>query len=258
MFIKYKISLVVSVFLIGIISASARVTVLGDLSHEMKAEPGDIYYGDILLSNTGDREEKIQIYQCDYFFYADGTTEYGEPGRIKRSNARWMTWQPEQLTLPPNEQSRVTYKITVPSADTLSGTYWSMLMVEPLIPGKKRSGVQPVFRYGIQIVTHIKNTGQVMIQFSNINNQFDSDTCRVSVDIENTGSLLIKPEVWIEIYNDEQLMNKIPGRHMRIYPGTSVRYHLNAPGMVPGCYQSVIIADCGDENLFGVRHTIKP
>jgi len=65
----------------------AGVTLIGGLSYEKEVQIDEIYQGSIVVRNNGDEFQEVKIYQTDYLFFCDGTNQYGEPGKIERSNA---------------------------------------------------------------------------------------------------------------------------------------------------------------------------
>ncbi len=110
--------------------AEAGVAIVGELIHEREATVGESYQGIIFVRNSSEQSQEIKVYQTDYLFFFDGRNIYGEPGRMERSNAKWISFSPKQLTIPANEVSQVNYTIDVPADETLVGTYWSILMIE--------------------------------------------------------------------------------------------------------------------------------
>ena len=113
-------------------TTEAGVSIIGGLSHQKKVNPGpgETYKGSILIKNTGTEPQEVKIYQTDYQFRFDGSNNYGPPGKLKRSNANWLSFNPHRLIIPPNDVLRVNYTVKVPDDPNLVGTYWSMLMVE--------------------------------------------------------------------------------------------------------------------------------
>ena len=48
--------------------AEAQINILGGLSHEKKARPGETYEGEIIIKNRGQGIAEVKIYQTDYLF----------------------------------------------------------------------------------------------------------------------------------------------------------------------------------------------
>ena len=70
--------------------AVAQVSIIGDLSQDHDARPGESYSGSILVKNDTDEPQEAKLYQTDYLFSCLGTTNYADPGSTPRSN----TWFP--------------------------------------------------------------------------------------------------------------------------------------------------------------------
>ena len=216
----------------------AAVTVVGDLTHEKIAKAGEAYQGVITIANPGAKPQEARIYQTDYLFFSDGRNVYGEPGKSLRSNAGWIAFSPRQLLVPPGGNSEVNYTVRVPDDESLVGTYWSMIMVEGISEdsagaieqekGKVKVGVKTVIRYGIQMVTHIGDTGTRKIKFLKVELLKEGENRTLQVDAENTGERWLRSSLWVELYDEKgNNIGKFEGERKRIYPGTSVRYRID-------------------------------
>src|SRR5438067_13439205 len=108
----------------------AQIAVLSSTVEERSMAPGGRYAGTIVISNPGERPQTARVYQTDYHFAADGTSNFEDPGTTPRSNASWVTPQSTRIVVPARSQLAVPYSVVVPSGDSLTGTYWSAIMVE--------------------------------------------------------------------------------------------------------------------------------
>ena len=252
--------------------ATAQITFVGDLSNDRQASPGDSYEGTFTLRNDGNQPAEAKIYQTDYSFSCDGTTEYGEPGRLARSNAPWVEFRPARPIIQPRGSVVVHYTVKVPldlAGDPLKGCYWSMLMVEEVgagsaessLPasGQKGMGLQQSIRYGMQIATHITGTGTTSVQFSDpALDQVDSTGKALRVSVTNTGETWIRPEVYLELFDAAgKSHGRINGSTFRMYPGTCVRHEIRLPSLPPGEYTALVVVDAGGEQAFGTQYSVK-
>jgi len=261
--------LVTAVLFAAASSAQASVIVESKLTDARSASAGASYEGKIRLRNTGDEPGEVKLYQTDYAFAADGSNTYGPPGKMARSNANWIQLDRNQLRLPPNGEITVNYRVRVPRGN-LSGTYWSMIMIEP-IPKASAESSEPlperttrlsqVIRYGLQVVTEIGNSGASGLAFSNAR-LFERDGQRLfAVDAENTGQRWIRAQYWLELYSDTgNPVGKFDGPKKRIFPGTSVVFETPLGDIPPGKYIALAVADGGGDDLYGanVELEIKP
>lgn len=249
---------------------NAGVSIISGLTHQKKSNPGpgDIYEGSIVIKNTGAEPQEVRIYQTDYEFYFDGTNRYGPPGKLKRSNADWISFNPHWLIVPPDDTSTVNYTVKVPDEPNLVGTYWSMLMVEGIPEGllqssrsekgKARIGVTQIFRYGIQMVTHIGDTGERQLKFLETKLIREEEKRIFRVDVGNIGQRWLRPLLWLELYDETgAYIGKFEGGTKRIYPDTSVRYKVDLTDVPKGDYKALMVADCGEDYIFGANYTLK-
>ncbi len=247
--------------------AEAGVVIVGSLTHEGEAAVGESYQGVIFVRNPLEEPAEVKIYQTDYLFFSNGTSLYGEPGKIGRSNARWISFSPHRLIVPPREKSAVEYTVKVPQDETLTGTYWSMLMVEE-IPrsspeasepdkGEVELGIRQVMRYGIQMLTHIGDTGTRKIKFSDKKLISQDGKTILQMDIENVGERWLTPSVWVELHNQGGgEVSRLEGGQRRIYPSCSVRYRIDLTDVPKGSYKALVVADNGDEYVFGAKYDL--
>jgi hypothetical protein len=254
-------------------AAQAQVSVIGELSNDKEAKAGERYEGIISVRNDTNEPQEVKIYQTDYLFFRDGTNSYAEPGTVPRSNAKWVAFSPSYATIPPQSTSSINYTVTVPS-DTpekkLVGSYWSMLMVEGIAKGsaesasnkdpkKSQMGIRQTIRYGIQIATHIAQTGTKKISFVETKLLPNENGKRMlQVDIENSGEIFIRPDVYVELFDDKGVSKgKFPGVRYRLYPGSSVRELIDLTSVAAGSYKAIVVVDAGGEDVYGAEYTLK-
>jgi len=246
----------------------AGVAVVGGLSREKVVELGKTYKGVIFIANPTDEPEQVKVYQTDYLFFSDGRTLYGEAGKAPLSNAAWISFSPSRLTIPAKESLAVDYAIKVPADETLTGTYWSVLMVEAIaesspeiVQADKQQvgvGIRNVIRYAVQMITTVGDTGASQLRFPETRLLRENGRRILQVDIENTGRKWLRPFVWMELYDREgRFVGRFEGRRKRTFPGTSVREKIDLKGVPEGTYKALLVADGGGEAVFGVTHTLE-
>ncbi len=245
----------------------AGVSVIGGLTRENVAGSGESFQGIIMLKNSSLQPAEVKIYQTDYQFFADGSNLYGEAGKLRRSNASWITYGPHRLVIPPQGTSKLNYSVTVPDSENLSGSYWSMLMVEEISQDSPESsgsgarqfqlGIRQIWRLGIQMVTHIGNSGIRNLEFIKTALQKEEENLLLLVDIENTGERWLRPSLWVGLYDVEgRYLGRFDGPNLRIYPGTSARFRVALNSVPPGSYKALVAADCGGDHVFGINHML--
>ncbi len=243
--------------------ASGDIKVLGSLTQEKVVGGGESYNGAIIIKNAGGSPCKVKIYQTDYLFYADGSNSYGLPGSNPLSNAKWVALSTAWVTVPAGQTAPVNYSVQVPKNPDLRGTYWSLIMVEPVeaagdnpgVKGKYVLGLQTSVRYGVQIITDIKDTGTRSIAFLNKKISAENGNKVFQFDIKNTGERWLNPTVLVQLYNKNgKSLGTFGSEKKRIFPTCSVRHKILLPDIPKGEYKAVVIVDNGDQYVFGANY----
>jgi hypothetical protein len=263
-----KRALILFVVLAAPRAAAAQLTVLGSGVEEHPARPGETYSGTLRVRNDGAESAEARIYQTDYTFAADGTTRYGTPGSLPRSNARWITFSPAQLRIPPGGEAVVGYVVSVPADEALGGAFWSMLMVEGIAPGSAASteasararvqvGVRPTVRYGVQIATAIGSAAP-RVAFSNARAYEGGRGKVLELDLTNAGETAYRPEIRVELFDAAgRAAGTFTSRRGLLYPGTSLRQRFELGALPAGSYQAMVVADAGGDQVYGAQYTLR-
>jgi hypothetical protein len=248
--------------------AYAEITVLGGLTREITAGSGERIEGTIELANNGDEVAHVDIYQTDYMFFADGRTSYDKPGSTFRSNAEWLSLSPSRVAVPAKGTASIYYQLTVPDNPGLNGSYWSIVMIEPVsnvrIPkisekaGEISMGIRTVVRYAIQIITNMGESGTSSIQVTGNRLLNENGKTMLEMDIENNGERWLSPTVWAELYGKNgTYIGRFEGERKRIMPSCSVRHRLALAEVPKGSYTVLMIADNGDDRVFGTAYEVR-
>lgn len=237
----------------------AGIVVLNGLTHENRALSGETYRGTIQVQNTEKKGRSVRVYQRDYWFSFTGESRHDAGGTLERSNAEWISYNPEMLTLDSAEMATINFEVRVPSGDSLRGTYWSVIMVEGITPPdtiKPERGVKinTAVRYAVQVITHIGATGVSDMQFIGLELTRRGGKNVLQVALENTGERILKPTLNLELFDDGgNAVGTVYADQRKTFPGTSVLSTLILEGIKPGSYTGVLIADCGEDRLFGTN-----
>ena len=241
-----------------------QISVGGELRHIFDLEPGERAEGALTIHNNSTASQRVKVYLNDYLFYLDGSNVYGEPGSVPRSCAAWLTLAPKHFTIPAKDEISVDYVVTVPDSSALTGSYWCMVMVEPvdvLEPpapaGNERSiSIRTVIRYGVQFVIDIGG-GEKKIDILDGTLIAQDSGSILQLDVENTGQRWINPRVWTEIYRDQgSYLGRSESEHQSIYPGCSVRYSIPLD-LVAGDYFALVVIDDRDGEAWGAQYNIR-
>lgn len=250
-------------------AAATPVAVVGSLTHRYQVEPGQRIEDSIEVRNVSETLQAVAVAQSDYFFTADGRAIYGPPGRLARSNARWISFAPTRAVIPPHQSARLHYTIAVPLNAALKGTYWSVLLVRPLserepVPRRPESSqisvtIRELFQYAVQIATDVGSGADRQVKFVKIDLLDAGSKAVLAVDVENTGEQALSGTLWTELYDGRgQPVGRFPGGRRGLYPGTSARFTTELAGVTNAPYRALIIFDCGGDDVFAARANLTP
>ena len=214
----------------------------------------DVAFGETIRSsiniyNPTDEIVQIKVYQADYAHTQKGDDYFLEPGKYNRSNANWVNYS-EFIQIRPNENADFNFSITAPIQRDLGGTYWSVLFFEEVtsLSPIKTEEITIDYRYCIQLITNLKNTGTIDMSFVDVTYIDNS----VMLSLKNIGSLWFEATIKIDIFNQnaELINSKISERH-RIYPELEKQYKILIDNLNPTNYYAIIMVDCGETKVFG-------
>jgi hypothetical protein len=243
---------------------SAGIAVIGNLARLSTIKPGDTFDGVILLKNPDAAPAEARIFQTDYLTDAHGRNEYGEPGSTPRSNANWISVTPTRVKLGAGETVTVRYKGRAPADSKLRGTYWSMIMVEPVkapaAPADNKQaavGLQTMIRFGVQVVTELGREGTRSLQIL--------DKCLVKeesrrffhLDVGNNGERMLVPMIGLELFDSKgSSLGRFDGGRARIYPTCSARSKIDLSDVPAGQYTAMVLLDSGGDQVMGAQYDL--
>ncbi|MCH9630108.1 MAG: hypothetical protein S4CHLAM37_01010 [Chlamydiia bacterium] len=241
--------------------ALSRICVTSKLTLEKEVELGEEYIEQISVSNPTDEVHEVRLFLQDYLFNCEGENFFNEPGSHDRSNAGWVEVATTNLIVGAHSSVTVDLKIKVPKKESLEGVYWSMVFVEPIFRpkksdlDKKKVQLQTIMRYGIQVISNIKNTGVYDFKIENKDVILQEDQRLLKFDVYNTGTLSISPDYWVEVFSTEgKTKGVFRGSRTRVYPYTSSRFLIDVTDLKPGDYNSLIIFDDKNSDYYGTRY----
>lgn len=245
------------------VGSEAQLVLVSDPVQEMEAAPGEVYEGRIQLRNPGSEAVSVRVYQTDYLFYADGRTLYPDAGSDARSNADWMRVTPPAAVVPAGAMIEIAYTVAVPRADALSGTYWSMVMVEPVredgasVSAEQGIGLSTVVRFGVQVATHVGGDTEHRLDIVDARVTSDEAGRRLAFSLVNSGRTGYRPLVSLELYDatGSVVATRTDQRGL-LYPGTSTLQDFDLAGLAEGAYRALIIVDTGAPEVFGAQFDV--
>lgn len=239
----------------------AGIVILNGLTHSYQIENGKIYKGKISIENTGNSPRNVKLFLQDFGYQADGTIHYTALHTNKRTNGDWIKLNTNLVTLKGKEKTEVFYEITVPTQPIDPGSYWSVIIVEPLDdikPSDQKSGVSitSIVRYAIQVITDYETEkAKPDLKFESVKVEKQEGRQTVHIAIANKGNIYCKPTASIEIYNRKtgEKIGTYSSLTMGLLPDTSKTFQIDISKVPAGKYNATIMTTDEDENAFALN-----
>ena len=252
------IYLIILLFSVGCVKAN--IVILNGLSHSYKVENGQVYKGRISIENTSSQPQDVKLFFQDFSYQASGLIQYSVPKTNPKSNADWIKLNTNLVSLQGKQKTEILYEITVPQEISDAGSYWSVIIVEPvdnLKPKNENTGVNitSIVRYAIQIITDLDaEKAKPDLKFEGLKIEKEDKIKILKIAIANEGNLYCKATATIEIYkkNGEKI-GTFFSQPMGLLPQTSKSFHIDISKINPEKYNAVIIATDEDENSFAIN-----
>jgi hypothetical protein len=240
--------------------ALPSVAVNNGLLHLYDVQPGGVYTGIIELQNVGKQTQPVRFSLNDYCTNASGTTSFDEAGSNARSCAPWISLSQDLLKLNGQELLKVAYEIRVPENFNGQGSYWSVIIVEPVSDidsasiKKNMVGILSVTRYAIQVICHLGESGKKSVRFQHVEVERTTEGTTCFVDLENTGERYMRPVIELQFFSEDGVEAGVfKGIDQGLFPACSNRFPVDVTKLPPGNYKVVVLADCGKEDVFGTN-----
>lgn len=159
------------------------------------------------------------------------------------------------------EKTEVFYEITVPNQALDPGSYWSVIIVEPvddIKPSDNKPGVNitSVVRYAIQVITDIETEkAKPDLKFENVKVEKEEGKQTVKIAIANNGNLYCRPTASIELYHRKtgKKIGTFSSLTMGLLPTTSKTFPIEISKVPPDQYTATIMATDEEENAFAIN-----
>ncbi len=239
-------------------NTKAGIIVTNGLTHRHQVQPASAQSGVIVLKNVGRKAKRFVVYFQDLPANCEGQElQIAAPGSTPRSNANWISVEVLDRVMAPGEEFPLKYEVNTPDS-SLKGSYWSLLMIEvknPIDTGQAERGIRisSNVRYAIQIITDFASAEEAKLSFNSVELNKANGKKFIEARLFNEGGVVLLPDLKLELYDEEGiLLFESHAKKKKLYPGQCKSFSIPLEKLNVGSYQAVIVADCGNSNLFGV------
>jgi hypothetical protein len=246
----------------------AQVVVEGSPNKDLRARPGDRYAGVIVLRNNSADPQEVRLYQTDYETSADGKTLFPAAGTNPRSNSAWVSLGRSSVIVPARQVMELAYSVSVPNTP-LSGSYWSMVMVEvvprdsPASSMRGSNSTRPQFgvvtqlRQAVTVATTIETGArrEARIEAPVAQVARTDSAHALQIDIRNTGNQAYAPKVRLDLYGPSGAnVKSVSITREHVFPGNSIRETFPLGRLPHGKYRAIVTVDAGAGSVFGAQY----
>lgn len=242
--------------------------------HEHTAQPGDVIQGSVRVSSMSDEPITLEITLGDFVRGKAGSELEGSYqfetvlGQEERSASPWVRFAPGIIDLQPGESAEVMYQISIPEDSSLTGSYWTVLFVQPTATEEQIKtevdadstvpsiGITIKFRYAIRIYVNIGNNPPAKPQFTGLEVEPMKDGLMVKPTLRNDGLVFIRPKLTVQLKNlSGEVVFQTNTTTYTLLPQSSYTGNIEARPMYleDGEYLLVVIGDSGTPELIAAQ-----
>ncbi len=258
-----RLFLAVSILLVAALPCYSGIAVLNDLTHLYAVTEGTVYKGYIEIQNMGNSPQRVKVSQKDFLCNAKGQSFYEDPGQHNRTNAHWIELKATDILLAANEKYFLTYEIKTPDYLEMKGSYWSVIMVEPvnevqIKPKENAVSILTQVNYAIQIICNTAEVGKAEVMYRNTEVTYQQGHKYLLVDLEDTGEMYHKIIVNAEFFDSKsgEKAGTFESPLQSLFPYTSRQFAVDITGLKAGQYKGTLLANCVDSSVFGLNLTL--
>lgn len=205
-------------FALGLTCASSAIEMpyLDKAKIRLSIAPGSQEFGEIIFKNASSQSISMRVYPEDWFYApgGDGSKSFVPAATTARSCSPWISFSPEEFSIPPKGEQRVSYKVNVPQNNSLDGGYYAVLFFESkvgeLTPPKELAGagLNLVVRVGALFYVEIKGTVKRTSVIDNLKLKKESSPNRllIEADFRNSGNVDIATAATFHIIDSQGMV----------------------------------------------------
>lgn len=228
------------------------------------AAPGSSELQTIHVTNEGKSDLLLEVYLKDWVRDSLGEKIYSAPATLPRSNASWVNYTPQQLSIPAGATKELSVKVSTPQGGepfTNSMLFLSQINKQDTVFKKDTDGRTLGFVFRVEVGVHIYNATASVNQAKQLKFQkfielpSTTDSLRqFELSIKNNGE--DATDATLRFHLTEMTSGKnypLPDKMISMLPAASqiVKFSL-ASSLPKGRYQIMVMADAGDNSTLQV------
>jgi Bacterial protein of unknown function (DUF916) len=216
------------------------------------AAQGATVQGEVRVTNNGSATGSVQLYPVDATTGQSGGIVYRNGEDPRNDVGAWLFLSASTLTLSPHQSQIVSFTSTIPD-DAYAGTHLGAIVAANLTQqtASGPSAVHITIQHLAVIAVQIEVAGASVerVEVTSIKQQA-SDPNAVELGVENTGTVLVKPTVRLQLLDDSnQVVRDVSFKMGQMLPQAKVGVPVVLGGdpLDAGVYQAVVTLTYGQD-----------
>ena len=238
---------------------------------ELSLKPGGAERGAIEVVNRSGEAVQIKAYLQDWRYKSlgDGSKTFTAPDTSPRSCAGWISFYPQEMTVPPNGRAVIDYTVRAPQDATLQGGYYAVLFVQgmlgevpnPVAPAGTEATVKFAASLGSLFLVEVDGTvtREGRLALEPVAWPTGNAPLTVRGRLRNEGNAFLHCTGSFHVVGAGEVVvarGKLPDRY--VWPEDEAAFEGTWSGELPaGTHPVVVTYDCGGE-LVLVEETVLP
>lgn len=203
--------------------------------------PGQTREVRLAIKNTGTTPLVLQAYPVDGVQTATGGVDYSNRGTPAAAAGRWLSLQPDRLTVAPGEAQRIVTTVRTPEGSA-AGDYVGGIAVEDERVQTQGAGstvlIDVYYRQVSSVVVTVPGARLGALAIETVVLDTVGQGSRVLVQLRNTGNVLQKGKGTIGIAGGQATTGALPFTFPSTLPGSSSQILIDLPKLrlTPGTY----------------------
>ena len=209
-----KIILTLAITLFATYLASAQKFEVAPTRLDFEMEPGQNGQMVVNILNHADNKKSYTVTLNDFVIDSTGRMDYLDAGSTAKTINNWVTISPAFFDLQPNESTKITVTMRVPSGNEGNATRWGMLFIQEVAEQNETIGADKSTKAGVTInpaigVYILQSPASYQNEAATISNfQMGENDKKMTADIKNTGDKILQVKVYL-IISDLQTAEEI-------------------------------------------------
>ncbi|MDO9353435.1 MAG: DUF916 domain-containing protein [Solirubrobacteraceae bacterium] len=229
---------------------------------KLKLKPGETYKGRLLVISSAKEDARLRVYSVDGLTGNTSGTVYSNIDDPRKDASLWITPRKKVLRLPGKQDKKVGFDVKVPE-DATPGDHVGGVALQ-LADQEKTKGqfaITQITRVAIAVQITVEGPAAAALAPTGLalkalpGTQIPS----VTVDLANTGQLLCRPNLAVELSQDDVVLGTVSRQLDTILPGKTIPYPLSwAKPLTAGKYSAkASTSGCGDPKTLTAEVELK-